>query len=406
MAYKRNLGESYSPLYFLASLGSGGMAVAFFMYLYFLIPHKGTPIPRFENLAASLAHGPHWQHVLIIFSVIGIVVFAWLHYRLLAWNISEYLKFKRTKAFETLRKSPSEVQLMTLPLTYAMAVNVAFILGALFVPGLWSIVEYLFPFAIAAFGAIGVYGIRIFIEFFARVLHEGGFDSEKNNSLSQMLAVFAFSMIAVGLSAGGAMSHNKVTSAIGLGLAAAFVAISLLLMMIKIVVGFKAMFEHGVNREASVSLWIVIPILTVLGITLFRISMGLHHNFGVHNHPANHAMMFAVIFSLQLFFGLLGHEVMKRIGYYEAFIHGDEKSPVAYAAICPGVATFVMGTFFINFGLVRPGVISKFSVIYFLLYLPIIYLQFKTILVLFRLNRKMLKETGEKAGSGKAAKAG
>lgn len=32
----------YRPLYFLASLGAGGMAVSFFMYLMFLVPHPHT----------------------------------------------------------------------------------------------------------------------------------------------------------------------------------------------------------------------------------------------------------------------------------------------------------------------------------------------------------------------------
>ena len=31
--------QSYSPLYFLASLGAGGLAVTFFMYLMFWVPH-------------------------------------------------------------------------------------------------------------------------------------------------------------------------------------------------------------------------------------------------------------------------------------------------------------------------------------------------------------------------------
>ncbi len=390
MSLRKDLKESYSPLLFLASLGAGGMAITFFMYLMFMIPHKGSPIPRFEHVMTALTSGPMWHKLLLVFALGGIIYFAFLHVRLLVWNISEYRKFQRTEAFQTLRSSNAEVQLMAIPLTYAMTVNVGFILGALFVPGLWNVVEYLFPLAIAAFLAIGIYAVKIFTDFLSRVLTRGGFDCEKNNSLSQMLSVFAFSMIGVGLAAPGAMSHVQLTSAIGLGLAAGFTALALLLMAIKIVLGFRAMFEHGVNKEAAVSLWIVIPILTVIGITLFRISMGLHHNFGVHVSQASHYLLFAVIVFIQIFFGVLGHHVMKRIGYYETFISGKGRYPVAYAAICPGVAFVVMGNFLINFGLVKTGLLPKFSIAYFLLYAPLVYLQFKTIAVLMRLNRKML----------------
>jgi hypothetical protein len=48
------------------------------------------------------------------------------------------------------------------------------------------------------------------------------------------------------------------------------------------------MFEHGINKEAAVSLWIVIPIPTILGIAWLRITMGLHHNFGLPLHPWHH----------------------------------------------------------------------------------------------------------------------
>ena len=44
-----------------------------------------------------------------------------------------------------------------MPLALAMSVNVGFIIGLTFVPGLWSIVEYMFPAAILAFLAIGLH---------------------------------------------------------------------------------------------------------------------------------------------------------------------------------------------------------------------------------------------------------
>ena len=73
---------------------------------------------------------------------------------MLYWNLKKYSEYKKTKAFSNLKKTNIEVSLMALPLTLAMTVNVLFIFGALFIPNLWSIVEYLFPLAILAFAAI------------------------------------------------------------------------------------------------------------------------------------------------------------------------------------------------------------------------------------------------------------
>lgn len=389
-AMTKNMGEKYSPMYFLASLGGGGLTVSFFMYLMFMTPHKSTPVPTFESIIQVFQSGNIWQMVMTVAALAGIIFFAVLHYRTLIWNIGEYKQFKKTEAFNTLVKGNGEVQLMALPLTYAMSVNVAFILGALFVPGLWSVVEYLFPAALIAFGVIGIYALRIFGDFFGRILSSGGFDCSKNNSLSQMLAVFAFAMVGVGFSAGGAMSHTIVTSGIGIIFAILFFTIAVLLGFVSMVLGFRAMLENGVDRDAAVSLWIVIPIITVLGIGIYRIIMGLHHNFDMPTSAPGALVLFSILGSIQVMFGLLGYRVMKDTEYFNRFIHGDDKHAVSYALICPGVAGTVMAFFFLHKGLVATGIVSMFSVPYFILLVPVVYLQYKTITVLLRLNGKML----------------
>lgn len=394
MKYRSKLGDEYSPLYYLAALGSGGLLVTFFMYLMFMVPHKGQPIPTFDSLAAQLAKGDPLTTTAIIVGAAGVIIFALFHFRLLFWNIREYRHFKTTERYAQLRQSDAEVQLMAMPLTYAMTMNVLFILGALFVPGLWNVVEYLFPFALLAFLGIGIYAVKIFLGFISRVIAFGQFDCEKNNSLSQMLSIFAFSMVAVGFSASGAMSHNQLTSGLGIILAAAFLSFTMVLGTIKIVLGFRSMFENGVNKESAISLWIVIPILTLMGIAAYRMHMGLAHNFGFYNHTWIQVLLFTAIVAMQSFFGLLGYRVMKHTGYFREFVSGNSKSVATYAAICPGVAFVVMGNFLINKGLASAGIAPKFSLTYFLLYAPLVYLQIKTIIVLFRLNRKMLGKEG------------
>ena len=51
------LKKDYSPLYFLSSLGAGGLGVSFFMYLTFLIPHKGAPMATFDFVYPALVKG-------------------------------------------------------------------------------------------------------------------------------------------------------------------------------------------------------------------------------------------------------------------------------------------------------------------------------------------------------------
>jgi hypothetical protein len=223
-------------------------------------------------------------------------------------------------------------------------------------------------------------------------LVHGHFDCEKNNSLAQMLSVFSLSMVGVGFSSAAAMSHVKTTAAIGYIGATFFFAAVIIFGVIKLILGFRAMMDHGVHQETTPTLWIVIPILTILGIGLFRMTKGLEHNFDAHVDPASIFALLTSLLSVQAVFGLIGYAIMKKVGYFERFVSGPEKSPGSLALICPGIAAVVMSHFFINWGLVGVDIVGKFSIAYFLIYVPVVWLQIKTFLVLFRLTSKLLGE--------------
>lgn len=381
------LRENFSPACFLASLGAGGLSVSFFMYLMFLVPHPATPMTTYEYIIEALLLG-NWLSFIVAFSLVFILAFAFLHFKLLFWSTKQYFMYKKTKAYENLLNSNAQVTLMTLPLTYTMAINVGFILGAVFVPKLWSIVEYLFPFALIGFIINGYFALKIFFSYFSRLLINGDFDFTKNNNLTQMISIFALSMVAVGFAAPGAMSSNIIINAIGIFFSIFFASISILLIVLKLILGFKNMFELGVSQETAPSIWIIIPILTLLGITFVRITFGLEHNFESLTNKSSLFVVSSIILSLQIIFGILGYVVMKKLNYFEKFIESNERSALSFSLICPGVAFFVFGMFFINLGLTYNGIIEKYSLFYFILMLPFIYIQIKTILLFFRLYKK------------------
>jgi hypothetical protein len=270
-----------------------------------------------------------------------------------------------------------------------MTINVCFVLGATFVPNLWTIIEYMFPFALLGFGVVGYFALKIFLEYFSRLISGGEFDCDNNNNLSQMISIFAFSMIGVGFAAPGAMSHSITINAIGIFGAILFTSVAFLLLVLKFVIGFRNMIKSGVGKEASPSLWIMIPILTLIGITFIRIQFGLEHHFEKVADKSSLFVTTSIVLSLQLIFGALGFMVMKRIGYFDEFVNSnDKKSPVSFALICPGVAFMVFGMFFINMGLVLNGIVDKYSLMYYILMVPFIYVQYKTIIYFFRLKSK------------------
>lgn len=386
----KHLKSDFNPLYFLAALGAGGLAVSFFMYPMFLIPHPDTPMVTFNHWYPVLMDGAPLQQGLLLLALTMVVLLALVHIRLLLWNLAEYRQYKQTNAYKELRQSNAEVSLMAIPLTLAMTINVMFVLGALFVPNLWTVVEYLFPFAILAFLAVGVLALKILGDYFTRLFMNGEFDFVANNNLSQMIAIFALAMIAVGLAAPGAMSHFKIVNAIAMFFSVFFFSLAVVLMLLKLVLGMQSIMQHGLAVRASPSLWIMIPILTLMGITLVRLTMGLHHGF---ENPLNKPGLFiltSAILSLQILIGLIGYKVMKSNGYFRDYIHGVKGDAGSFALICPGVAFTVFGFFFLIFGLVKNGLVPLGSPAFFILMAPFVLVQLKTLQVFFRLSCRVI----------------
>ncbi|WP_097654919.1 TsoY family (seleno)protein [Candidatus Chloroploca asiatica] len=389
---RRDLGERYSPLYFLASLGNGGMAVAFFIYLNFMVPHPQTPIVTFDSIAAFLNGAGVVQSFLVFLGMAAILFFAFRHLRLLFWNLREYAAFRRTPAYERMLNNNSAVATMALPLTLGMTVNVLFATGAVFVPGLWNIVEYLFPFSLTALLLVGILALRIFMNYFGRMLMAGNFDYDKNNSFSQLQAAMAFSMVAVGLAAPAAMSGNKITITVSILASMLFLGAAVLIGLPKMILGLRGMLLNGLNLEAGASLWIPIPILTLAGIALLRISHGLHHGFGLHTtEPGMMFLLTGSILMLQLNFAVGGFIVLHKVGYFRTYLMGEGRSPASYALICPGVALFVFGMFFLHVGLVQNGVVDKFSFGYYAVLAPLVAIQIVTIASIFQLDSKLIR---------------
>lgn len=381
--------DKYSPLYFLASLGAGGLAVTFFMYLFFWVKHPNQPVPVFEDVAAAFTTGGLPMQIAIAVAYLGITYFAFQNIRLLIWNLRSYSAFRKTPAFDEFANSNAETQLLAMPLAIAMSINVGFVLGMVFVPGLWGVVEYLFPMALVAFGLTGYLAFRLLADFLGRVLTKGGvFDVTAHNSFAQLLPAFALSMVAVGFAAPAAMSTVPLTAGIALIGSTFFGTAAVLYAVVAAITGFNSMLHYGTAKEAGPTLMVVIPIMTVLGIMFMRQDHGMHVTFGGHTDTIDTLMFLTRMLSVQVVFLMLGLLVLRRQGYFRQFIFGADNSAGAYALVCPGVALSVMLHFFVNKGLVANELIDKFSAPYWALTIVALAFQVSMIWLVQHLNRR------------------
>lgn len=387
-----NAASPYHPSYWLAALGAGGLSVSFFMYLMWLLPHPDSPMPTWEHLQSALAGEvaiPVVVRVIAFIATGAVILLALLHFVLLWWNIRAHRSAAGQRDLASLRASPGEVQLMAVPLTLAMTVNVGFVLGALFVPGLWSVVEYLFPFALLAFAAIGWHALQIYGRYLSRFLVDGGYRDSEHNHLSPLLAVFTFAMLSVGFAAPAAMSHVKLVSALAATVSILFFVLAVIVAVIVLVGGAAAMMTHGLQPKATPSIWMLVPILTLLGIEWVRLRHGLVHHFASPQDGGELFYMLTALFMLQIGVMLIGYRVMQLNGYLRLHLSGEGRDPVSFGLICPGVALFVMGMFWWHLAWVETGLVNKYGAAYWAGIGLLALIQLATLLALLRLTWKL-----------------
>jgi len=381
--------DTYSPLYFLGSLGAGGLAAAFFMFLFFWVPHPAQPVPVFEDIAKAFVGGSFALKAGIIIAEIMIAILAFMNIKYLLWNLRSLAAFRKTEAFETLKNSNGETTILAMPLALAMTINVGFIVGMVFVPGLWSVVEYLFPLAVIAFAAVGYIAFRYIGDFLGRVLVQGGvFDVTSHNSFAQLLPAFALSMVAVGLSAPSALSNIPAVAGISLILSTIVGFAAIIYALFAAITAFNSMLHYGTSKDSAPTLMVVVPIITVLSIMFLRQEHGLHVNWDVHSGAGETMTFLSRMLTVQIVFLALGLLVLAREEYFKDFVFGSKTSPGSYALVCPGVALSVMLHFFTNKGLVAAGLITKFGVAYWVFSGIAIALAVAMVLLVLRLNRQ------------------
>ena len=380
--------DTYSPMYFLASVGAGGVAVGFFMWLMFWIPHPGRTVPVYEDIAAAFADGTLLTQAMILGAMAGIALFVFLNIKALVWNLGRFGAWRASAAGQQAAQTNAQSQQMALPLALAMAVNGGFVAGLVFVPGLWGIVEYLFPVALSAFLLIAVLAFRLYAQFLGRVLSAGGFDHTKNGGFGQVLPAFAFGMIGVGMAAPAAMSGNSLVVGVAVLGSTVMLVAALLIAVVGVVLGLQSALAHGTTAETAPTLTILVPLVTILGILMMRQSHGLGEAFGAHTEAADTFLFLARAVAIQIAVLLSGVAVLARHAYGRRFLWGRETSVMSYALVCPGVGFAVMWHFFVHKGLIAVGLVAKFSAAYWIVLTPALVAHLAMAVLVLVLNRR------------------
>jgi hypothetical protein len=183
------------------------------------------------------------------------------------------------------------------------------------------------------------------------------------------------------------MSTTKLTIWIGLIWSTFFLAIAVLFLFMFLIIWLTAVFKHGYDKANSPTIWVIIPFLTIMWITIMRQFHGIH-SFWWEVSNATYLIFTTLVISIQIIFWILGYKMMKENKYFDEYVKWKEKNPWTYTLICPWVALVVFWFFFIHSWLIQAWILEKFSIMYFVLLVPLVLLQIKTILVMLKLNKK------------------
>lgn len=382
----------FEVLHILAALGAAGMTASFFFAVNFMTSHPGNVFIDFNTLNAQYLGQTDLLSLFIQLYIVAAVGSAILHFVLLYRWFKGFQKYRLTEEYKQLLNSNKEVQLMAIPLTLTMTMNVFFILGAIFIPGLFDKITLLgmeMQLIDAMLIGAGLYfswvlylALKIFNTYFLR-LTDGKLDFVANSNLSQLLALFAFGMIAVGF---GALSLSKipVIALIGTSIASIVLALTIILAMLKFTLGMKSIFENGLQPGATVTLLIPITVIAMIVVGWFRADIGALHAFSGERDTTFHLLLFTIGAGVSIMIGIFGLIAMKKKGFFKK-MNDKELDSSALALICPGFALEVQLVLWLSVGLVFSGVIIHGSTAYFALWIPMLILQWATITFYFKL---------------------
>lgn len=346
----------FTPLHGLASLGAGGLSVSFFVWLMFLTPHPDSPVPTYESLvlASSTSHSQGW--ITFVTTMVGVMAFA--HYALLGWWLRRGSKLPASDKANLFRGEAHVFRMIT-PLVLAMSVNAGFVVGLVFVPGLWQVKEWLFPFALLAFAILLVVATQRWLA--QQTLLKSEQLSYQSKGLIELLATFAFAMIAVGFSASAAMSDTVWihTTGLVLSLVAAVMAIWATIRVFRD--RLITLSQHRVAAAATGSLLMGVPILTILGIASYRLMMAGRHHFALDVTQGVVTVTLAALFIAQILIFLVATPKLIQRGGWRTLVT-EQPQGASFSLICPGVGLFVLGMFLVSHGLVPAGLLSGVAV--------------------------------------------
>ncbi|PIE80078.1 MAG: hypothetical protein CSA15_02335 [Candidatus Delongbacteria bacterium] len=332
--------NNFSPLNFLASLGAGGISVipfAFFQYTH----HKSKGLITFSQIDHFNLGG--FKQGLFHSLEAVMIVFTLIHIYLTIVNLFGLSKWVKSEEYEGFKNDPlRNAALMTPFLSLAMSMNVVIGPIRFFIPNLASNLQAMMLPALIGITLLALYAMYWEIKLL-KISFSNSFDVAKIN-FGWLLHPFALGMITVTATGIAAMSKNHTYASIAAFLALTIGSMATFLLVVKVVSIFQSHFNaDGLPaKQFMPSFLIVVPIITILAISGFRLSHYFEHNFGFHMDAVG-VLIVVIAFAFETWYLLFGIALLKT--YLKTDFREKEYYVSQWGLICPFVAYSVLGSF-------------------------------------------------------------
>jgi len=335
------MNKSFTPFHFLASLGAGGISVAPFAMFQYFVPHGpglttiSQVVTQMDSPLESLLY-PLMMLVMVIFGSIhlGLTAFFWRNHFL--WR-------KTPERAEVLRDPLRNSALLTPWLSLAMTFNVFIGSVRFFIPAFHENLQLFMLPALVAWLVLWLVVMNL-TTLLQKMNFATNFDINKI-SFGWLIQPFTLAMVSVTGSGIAAMSVNS-----GVANVAAFFSIisftmAAFLLLVKTTSLFKSHFAApGLpEKQFLPSYLIVVPIVTLLAITGYRLGHYTHLKLQVHTELFSLSIV-ALAFAFQSWYLIFGLRLLS--GYFRKHFFRDSFHVSQWGLICPFVAYAVLGAFF------------------------------------------------------------
>lgn len=348
-AYARNLVERFTMLWFIMALGLGGTSVAGFAFLNYtfarpdgkkglvhldyLLAHADSMDPAYAALFGYL------RHHIAVFGALHLIVLATTFVLFAVWRMKKPQVYRSLWADNT-RNAVTIAPALALGMTF----NVLLVGGYFYVPWMQDNMQALMPWALWAWIALFFYTMSQALRI-QRAHLERGFDVLEMH-FGWLLIPFALGMTSVSGAGVAALAKDPTIASTAFLLSLAPFTMALFLVSVKMISIFRSQYRKGLpeRMEFLPTFFIIIPITTLIAITLFRYGHFFDHQFEGHLPQAYFALVTAGSWAFELWYLFLG------IGLLGAYWRNHLFSlrhfhPSQWGLICPMVAISVLGSF-------------------------------------------------------------